>query len=75
MSTNTTIFDENDRRANAAPRPAKHKQGTPLSYFLCFISAVFIGILIFAYIVTKKTNPVFLDEHGKPTVAGAAHTH
>ncbi|HTS68060.1 MAG TPA: hypothetical protein VMO17_03680 [Terriglobia bacterium] len=45
------------------------KQGSPLFYFLAFVMAVFIGILIFVYIVTKRTHPIFLDEHGKPTNA------
>jgi hypothetical protein len=29
--------------------------------FLVFISAVFIGILIFAYIETKKANPQMIE--------------
>jgi len=33
------------------------------------VMAIFIGILIFVYIVTKRTHPIFLDEHGKPTNA------
>jgi len=33
---------------------------------------IFIGILIFVYIVTKRTHPIFLDEHGKPTNAASA---
>ena len=45
------------------------KQGSPLLYFLGLVMAIFIGILIFAYIVTKRTHPIFLDEHGKPTNA------
>jgi hypothetical protein len=48
------------------------KQGSPLLYFLYFVMAIFIGILIFAYIVTKRTHPIFLDEHGKPTNAESA---
>jgi hypothetical protein len=32
--------------------------------FLALVSAIFIGILIFAYIETKKANPEMLDEHG-----------
>lgn len=48
------------------------KQGSPLFYFLAFVMAVFIGILIFVYIVTKRTHPIFLDEHGKPTNAEPA---
>ena len=38
-----------------------------LIFFLAFASAVFIGILIFVYIVTKQTNPVMLDDKGRPT--------
>ena len=33
--------------------------------FLVFISLVFIGILIYAYVETKKANPQMLDEHGR----------
>jgi hypothetical protein len=32
--------------------------------FLALVSAIFIGILIFAYIETKQANPQMLDEHG-----------
>jgi hypothetical protein len=31
--------------------------------FLVFVSALFIGILIFAYVETKQANPQMLDEH------------
>ena len=31
---------------------------------LALISALFIGILIFAYVETKRANPQMLDEHG-----------
>ena len=51
------------------------KQGSPLLYFLYFVMALFIGILIFCYIVTKRTHPIFLDEHGKPTNALPADHH
>jgi len=44
------------------------KKSTPnLVYFLAFVSMVFIGILIYAYIVAKRANPVMLDEHGHVT--------
>ena len=45
----------------------KPKQGSPLLYFLVFVSVLFIGILVFAYAVTKRTHPVYVDEHGQPT--------
>ena len=37
--------------------------------FLALVSAIFIGILIFAYVETKQANPQMLDEHGR-TVHG-----
>jgi len=42
-----------------------------LIFFLAFVSAIFIGILIFVYIVTKQTNPVMLDDKGRPQARGA----
>jgi len=50
------------------------KQASPLVYFLGLVMALFIGILIFCYVITKRTNPVFLDEHGKPVNSQTAHT-
>jgi len=47
----------------------RHKQGSPLSYFLAFVFCLFIGILIFAYMVTKKTHPVYTDQQGNPVNA------
>ena len=50
------------------------KKQAPLTYFLGFVFAFFIGILIVCYAITKRTNPVFLDEHGKPvTASGQTH--
>jgi len=57
---------------SAAVSPGR-KRGSPLLYFLGAVMAIFIGILIFVYIVTKQTNPVFLDEHGKPLASQSAH--
>ena len=34
-----------------------------------FISLLFIGILIYAYIGARQANPVMLDEHGRPKQA------
>jgi hypothetical protein len=61
--------------AFAPDRQGSRKSGTPLAYFLVFVSALFIGILIFCYVVTKRAKPVFLDEHGKPTVQNAEQSH
>ena len=58
-----------------SPTTVPPKQGSPLLYFLGFVMVVFIGILIFVYTVTKRTKPVFLDEHGKPVNATSAHQH
>jgi hypothetical protein len=45
-----------------APTPGRM---SPLAVVLILTSALFIGILGFAYVETKKANPIFLDEHGK----------
>jgi len=48
------------------PASSKRKQGSALSYLLIFVCALFIGILVVVYVITKRTNPIQLDEHGKP---------
>lgn len=53
-----------------------NKKPAPLAYFLGFVFVFFISILIVCYVITKRTNPVFLDEHGKPTNASTqSHAH
>ncbi len=52
-----------------------HRKPAPLTYFLGFIFVLFIGILVFCYVVTKRANPVFTDEHGKPVTESAEHSH
>jgi len=42
------------------------KRSPFLIFFLTFVSALFIGILIFVYYVTRQTDPVMLDDHGRP---------
>ena len=49
--------------------PARPKQTSPLLYFLGLTMLIFIGILIFVYAVTKRTHPIYLDEHGRPVNA------
>ena len=61
--------------ALAAKGPAARAQGSPLLYLLSFVFVLFIGILIFCYVVTKRSNPVFLDQHGKPVATGSEHSH
>lgn len=41
-------------------------QGTILKLLLSLIVAIFVTILISAYLISKRANPVFLDENGKP---------
>lgn len=36
---------------------------------LGFVIVWFIGVLIFVWIVAEQTDPVLLDEHGKPVKA------
>ena len=51
------------------------KKTPPLVIVLSLISALFIGILIFAYYETKRANPIFLDEHGKPVQQRSSSGH
>ncbi len=51
------------------------KQTSPLMYVLVLVSVLFIGILIFCYVVTKRANPVLVDVHGKPIAEGSASAH
>ena len=41
------------------------KRVPPLIPVLVLISAIFIGIMIFAYVTTKRLNPEMLDEQGR----------
>lgn len=49
-----------------------HHQGTILKLLLSLIVVIFIGILFTAYLVARRANPIFLDEHGKPVNTQAA---
>ncbi len=44
---------------------------------LSLVFALFIGILIVTYVVTRRANPVMLDEYGRVQSDGrsAAHGH
>jgi len=44
----------------------KRNQGPALAYLLVFVFALFIGILVVVYVITRRSNPIMLDEHGKP---------
>jgi len=49
-----------------SPPIASQRKRPPLLYVLGFASLLFIGILVVVYFITKQSNPVMLDEHGKP---------
>jgi hypothetical protein len=49
------------------------KRSPFLIIFLTFVSAIFIGILIFAYIVAKQANPIMLDDKGHVQRSGAGN--
>ncbi len=55
---------------SSASKPKR--KPAPLTYLLGFVFVLFLGILVFVYVVTKKTNPTILDEHGRP-VAESQH--
>ena len=61
--------------ALTAKERTPRKQGSPLLYLLGVVFALFIGILIFCYVVTKRTNPVYVDLDGKPVAASSEHSH
>ena len=37
-----------------------------LPFVLAFIAVLFVGILVGVYAISRNTNVVILDEHGKP---------
>jgi hypothetical protein len=51
------------------------KQGVILRLFLAFIFVLFIGILVMAYFVSKRANPILLDEKGRPVNAESQSKH
>ncbi len=61
--------------AFAMTNNTRRSQKPALVYFLAFVFLLFAGILIFCYVVTKRANPVFLDEHGRPTAAESQTSH
>ncbi len=46
--------------ASARRRPAA------FTLFLWFVMALFIGILVYVWVESKRANPILLDEHGHP---------
>jgi len=58
----STLIDQNIPKRN---------QSSALAYLLVFVFALFIGILVAVYVITRRSNPVMLDEHGKPVPSTA----
>jgi hypothetical protein len=53
----------------SSPAVSPSKKWTALHYVLVFSFALFIGILIVCYLITRQAHPIMLDEHGKPVAA------
>ncbi len=51
------------------------KRPAPVTYLLALIFIVFFGILIGAYVATKRANPIMLDLHGKPLDSQSQGSH
>lgn len=47
----------------------KNKVGRRYLIFFGLVCALFIGILAVTYRLTKRANPIMLDEHGKVVVS------
>ncbi len=48
------------------PKP-RHSSTYPL--FFLGVGLLFVGILVFAYLATRRAHPVMLDEQGRPLQA------
>ena len=51
------------------------RKPAPLAYFLGFVFTLFIAILVFCYVVTKRTTLIYLDEHGRPVSSTTQSSH
>ena len=51
------------------------QQGKILTFLLGLVFMIFIGILVMAYVVSKRANPVMLDETGKPLNSQTINHH
>lgn len=51
------------------------QQGRILTFVLGLVVVIFIGILVTAYIIAKRANPIILDETGKPVNAQTVKTY
>ncbi len=50
---------------NAMTSP--RRRPAALTLLLPLVIALFLGILVFVYVETKRANPILLDEQGRPT--------
>lgn len=48
------------------------KQGSILKFVLGFVFVLFIAILVTVYVLSKRANPVMLDEKGRPVGSAPA---
>jgi hypothetical protein len=51
------------------------QQGKILTFLLGLVVVIFISILVSAYIIAKRANPIILDENGKPVNAQTTKTY
>ena len=51
------------------------QQGKILMALLGLVMVIFIGILVMAYIIAKRANPIILDETGKPVNVQTTKTY
>lgn len=49
--------------------PVAKKRPPVLLYVLPLVMVLFLGILVLVYFISKKANPIILDEKGKPVQA------
>jgi hypothetical protein len=48
-------------------------RGAFLPKFLVFVSALFIGILVATYVISRQADPVILDDQGHVRSGGHSH--
>lgn len=51
------------------------QQGKILTFVLGLVFVLFIGILVTAYVIAKRANPIILDETGKPLNSQTVSDH
>ncbi len=46
---------------------SERRRPAAFTLFLWFVMALFIGILVYVWVESKRAHPVLLDERGNPT--------